>query len=198
MGNALPYDAEIEYLESTGTSFIDLGVQFELPITIDANIYLPYYNYGISSVLCGGSLNGTRFWVCSFTPNYPNYVNCALVNNSISTLTVPKEEFFNLNVDFQNGKQLLKINGTVYVNKTNTTSVNPPTTTVKLLIASFTNTQFPPLRARLGKFNITIGATNFELIPVRVGQVGYMYDKVSGQLFGNSGTGDFILGNDVN
>ena len=36
-----------------------------------------------------------------------------------------------------------------------------------------------------------------DLIPVRVGTVGYMYDRVSGQLFGNSGTGDFILGPDI-
>lgn len=36
-----------------------------------------------------------------------------------------------------------------------------------------------------------------DFIPVRVGVVGYMFDKVSGQLFGNQGTGNFILGNDV-
>jgi hypothetical protein len=36
------------------------------------------------------------------------------------------------------------------------------------------------------------------LIPVRVGQVGYMYDKISGQLFGNVGTGSFFLGLDKN
>ena len=36
-----------------------------------------------------------------------------------------------------------------------------------------------------------------DFIPVRKGQVGYMFDKVSGELFGNLGTGDFILGNDV-
>ena len=36
-----------------------------------------------------------------------------------------------------------------------------------------------------------------DFIPVRVGNVGYMYDKVSGQLFGNSGTGSFILGPDT-
>lgn len=36
-----------------------------------------------------------------------------------------------------------------------------------------------------------------DLIPVRVGNVGYMYDKVSGNLFGNSGTGSFTLGPDV-
>jgi hypothetical protein len=35
-----------------------------------------------------------------------------------------------------------------------------------------------------------------DFIPVRVGTTGYMYDKVSGQLFGNSGTGEFILGAD--
>ena len=39
--------------------------------------------------------------------------------------------------------------------------------------------------------------TLYDLIPVRVGTVGYMYDRVSGQLFGNLGTDDFILGPDV-
>ncbi len=36
----------------------------------------------------------------------------------------------------------------------------------------------------------------FDAIPVRVGQVGYMYDKVSGNLLGNAGSGSFVLGND--
>ena len=39
--------------------------------------------------------------------------------------------------------------------------------------------------------------TLYDLIPVRVGTVGYMYDRVSGQLFGNLGADDFILGPDV-
>jgi hypothetical protein len=36
-----------------------------------------------------------------------------------------------------------------------------------------------------------------DLIPVRKGNVGYMYDRVSGQLFGNQGTGEFVLGPDL-
>ena len=36
-----------------------------------------------------------------------------------------------------------------------------------------------------------------DIIPVRIGNVGYMYDRVSGQLFGNAGTGSFVLGPDV-
>ena len=35
-----------------------------------------------------------------------------------------------------------------------------------------------------------------DIIPVRVGDVGYLYDRVSGQLFGNAGTGAFIIGPD--
>lgn len=40
------------------------------------------------------------------------------------------------------------------------------------------------------------GSLVLDFIPVRVGNVGYMYDKVSGKLFGNAGTGAFILGAD--
>ena len=36
-----------------------------------------------------------------------------------------------------------------------------------------------------------------DLIPVRVGQVGYLYDRISGNLLGNAGSGDFILGPDI-
>ena len=37
-----------------------------------------------------------------------------------------------------------------------------------------------------------------DMIPVRVGQVGYLYDRVSGNFFGNvAGSGAFVLGNDI-
>lgn len=39
--------------------------------------------------------------------------------------------------------------------------------------------------------------TLYDLIPVRIGTIGYMYDRVSGQFFGNLGTDDFVLGPDV-
>ena len=41
------------------------------------------------------------------------------------------------------------------------------------------------------------GIIEHDYIPVRVGQVGYMYDRVSRRLFGNAGTGAFVLGPDV-
>lgn len=36
-----------------------------------------------------------------------------------------------------------------------------------------------------------------DLVPVRIGNVGYLYDRISGRLFGNSGTSDFECGDDI-
>ena len=36
-----------------------------------------------------------------------------------------------------------------------------------------------------------------DFIPVRKGTVGYLYDRVTGALFGNAGTGDFVIGPDI-
>lgn len=41
------------------------------------------------------------------------------------------------------------------------------------------------------------GVLKLDLIPVRVGNVGYMYDRVTGNLYGNSGSGNFIIGPDL-
>ena len=37
-----------------------------------------------------------------------------------------------------------------------------------------------------------------DFIPVRVGTTGYLYDRASGALFGNDGTGSFGVGPDKN
>ena len=51
--------------------------------------------------------------------------------------------------------------------------------------------------ARIYSAQFTKGdAVVMDLVPVRKDGVGYMYDKVSGQLLGNSGTGDFVIGPD--
>jgi hypothetical protein len=53
-------------------------------------------------------------------------------------------------------------------------------------------------RMKLYSFSLSENGTQImDMIPVRVGTTGYMYDKVSKTLFGNAGTGDFVLGNDV-
>ena len=53
-------------------------------------------------------------------------------------------------------------------------------------------------KSRLYHLTITKGAQIVrDFIPVRKDNVGYMYDEVSGLLFGNSGTGEFAYGPDL-
>lgn len=53
----------------------------------------------------------------------------------------------------------------------------------------------PCIAACLHAFKYVDGDGNlvFDLQPVRVGQTGYMYDKVSGGLYGNSGSGNLVI-----
>ena len=46
--------------------------------------------------------------------------------------------------------------------------------------------------AKIRKNNVLV----HNLIPVRIGQIGYLYDTISGTLYGNKGSGSFILGHD--
>lgn len=45
--------------------------------------------------------------------------------------------------------------------------------------------------------HIKNGVVMVDLVPVRVGSVGYLYDKKNGVIYGNSGTGNFVVGPDV-
>lgn len=58
--------------------------------------------------------------------------------------------------------------------------------------------EFPGTKMRLYSASISLGGNLVrDMIPARAGQVGYLYDKVSGQLFANQGTGNFVLGPDL-
>ena len=54
-----------------------------------------------------------------------------------------------------------------------------------------------PSQAKIGATYYSDGTDELDLIPVRVGQVGYMYDRISGELLGTS-VGSFVIGPDKN
>ena len=77
-------------------------------------------------------------------------------------------------------------------------AINAETANNMLLFASALNGTITCGAFRCGFFKVTTNNNVvFDLIPVRKNGVGYMYDKVSGTLFGNAGSGAFTYGNDV-
>lgn len=194
-----PYDAELEYLECTGTQYIDLlfkpstnkvTVQTEVCITnisqdstivgtVDENSnVLRFYPIGFSN---------KKFYSCSFSGSWNS-------SYSLNSSVVTADTFYT-------------VQSTIY--DTVTLSVNQSTLT-QARSEGFNSSKSLFLFARnevnIGHFAkckmkyLKIYESDvliMDLIPVRIGQTGYMYDKISRQLFGNSGTGTFVLGNDI-
>ena len=190
-GREIIYDAEIEYLESNGTQLID-------------TLYVPKgYNNTIETKITHLGYSNTNSWLNWFT---------TYVNEDTNTYRILRNKNLNTEVLVYNGNKAenggLKINVTVgtdydlklypsylLVNGTryNFTTLrgNENTNTLRLFGGKGT-------KIRMWGFKLTKGTTVIlDMIPVRKDGVGYMYDKVSGKLFGNDGSGSFILGQDT-
>lgn len=195
-GAPLPYDEEVEYLESTGTQWIDSGIK-PGPITrVEAIFAMTTFTDN-----CG--LFGAR----GFISNAVSFYNLFIINNTgyrvrwdwsgsgnyktseVDTSTAATYILGAAGGDItRNGVSLMPVSETK-------ATLNHP-----LYIFNFNNNGAPYLQGANAKFwlvKIYDGKTLvFDAIPVRVGKFGYLYDRVSDRLLGNAGTGDFIIGPD--
>lgn len=193
VGNkVLPYDAEIEYLESTGTQWIDTGLN-----TLPAYDYTQFkYSMEVMFLKSTGrelmgtdgynffGKNGTKPEVLVYTHN----IN--IVGTWAEYTVFTKRDVWGYGI----------VNG-IKITGQGRYEANYPAYKICIfgIGKRITSTTLPShlCTCRLKYFKIAENdIVVFDAIPVRVGQVGYMYDKVSGQLFGNAGTGAFILGAD--
>lgn len=182
---SLPYDAEIEYLESTGTQYIKTGVQVNQNLKTEVTFQFTDVsgNYGIFGLRW--AVNNRRFLAMIIKQkllvqigNSGQY-NFGYINTNIHTLKT------------QDGKASLDDGD--YYNALATWS--DVTTAMYLFAINTTATNTPGVYGKVRIYNFKVENIR-DMIPVRVGNVGYMYDKISKRLFGNAGTGDFILGPD--
>ena len=201
-GKRLPYDAEVEYLESTGTQYIDTGVILDSTYGIDI-CFAPMESasgvseHGIfgSSVSGSGTVHnvlqihssagGVGLWMPS---------NTRICNYAI---TVGDYQHWQINLGNANN---------VVVDGTNRGSTHPTTASAcPYSVYLFAHNVGGSLKSgscssmRLASWKVYDGNGNLvqDCIAVRVGTVGYLYDRVSGKPFGNAGTGDFQCGPDV-
>lgn len=193
----LPYDAEVSYLASNSEAYIDTGISGNnnnLEITIKF-LFTTFVAYG--AIYGNYVAEGTNcnLLILNKTSGYGlvciNSVAGGTGNNSISISP-------NIPYSISVKRNSITINGTSY-SPSNLASGTANNNNIALFNRSVTN---PNTTRNIGLriYSCQIrdnGVLVRDFIPVRVGQVGYMYDKVSGELFGNAGTGSFTLGPDV-
>lgn len=182
MGKSKPYDAEIEYIGkgSGNTAFIDTGINGNQDIRFEISflsVFSGLYAIGGRRESNTNSLSITLQSVKRFGAKSTSYGEPTI--NNIHTYIIDNTG--------------LKLDGTTLATWSD---VDDYSCGSLMLFNVGDNTTF--LNGNI--YSCRIWENNQlvrDMIPVRVGTTGYMYDKVSGQLFGNAGTGSFILGNDI-
>lgn len=193
---ALPYDAEVEYLGFTGTQWInteitgnrDTTVTIDLCPTTSSNMVAFGYRSSATSKNISAIVSTVNIIV-----DFGNY------NNTRLSAPYSANSWYNV-YDSKSKREVTTVADGTSVSDTRTYSRT--FTTASTLRIGYTGSTFPSgytnFIGLVGKCVIAkSGTTVRDYIPVRVGQVGYLYDKVSGELFGNAGTGNFTLGPDV-
>lgn len=188
----LPYDYEVEYLESTGTQWIDTGLALvESADVVSVTMSEPTlrangYAWGCRRSGATSYIRGARFYDNnSGVRAYLDYIGGTAAATSFGVAQVG--ELVQFVCDFPNTSWTCKSESGTF----------GPKGTVNTNILLFSSGLSDALTAsiRVSNFAVTrSGNAVIDLIPVVANGEACMYDRVSGQLFGNSGTGAFVAG----
>lgn len=185
-----PYDKKIEYLEGTGNQYINTGIVPD----IRTGVYVKVRQSNTSDTYLLGlrqTTGNTRWCVGSGNSGYYyGYGNYQSINRLLGN---PAE----IMLDFMDSGKFAKADGSYEVNLPSSMGFTP-TIGIRLFGSAGVTASYSKWAGKIYFAKFSQGnEILMDLIPVRIGNVGYMYDKVSKQLFGNDGTGDFILGGDI-
>ena len=189
MMKQLPYDAEVEYLESTGTQYISTML---IPTRVHVGLKpieaaTPDYANAYFGVNNGGSrITGLN----SKTKDTLKAVNYDRNSVEFSALW---GEFHSVCFD----RDTVSVDGETKALVTDFSKTDNAIKSFGLFDFPQRNTDSSPKSAiSYCKMWDKEDRLMADFIPVRVGDVGYMFDRISGQLFGNAGTGAFVIGPD--
>lgn len=189
----LPYDAEVEYIVNTGNQYIDTGIVLGQQTNEVKNVIVAsfsVFNVNNQSLMLSSSLptRGIQIYTYGANSLYNQGANVTLASDekhTITTTTTATKRTIQLdsgNVVEQNYSRTISDNLNLYI-------LGDPDFSGNNRAA----------RCKCYAWQVYINNVIVrDYIPVRVGQVGYMYDRVSGELFGNDGAGSFTIGSDKN
>ena len=187
-GAPLPYDAEVEYVQTDGYAYVDTGVF----LASSAEISAIFSNCLVAQ---GSQFFGARtaYAVDMFGAQWSGrgLLNFNFGSRQDST-----------SASFDNSPQILTVRNNVLTLGSFSVTSRPSafTTTFPAYILCMNDGGSATVRyagLRCHGFRIEQSGTLVrDYIPVRVGSVGYLYDRASGTLYGNAGTGAFTIGPD--
>ena len=197
VATSVNYDAEIEYIQSSGTQWIDTGVVWADGYRYELKAEFLQNGGNFDSILGARQTQGGNKFSVPIALQQDNrpYLQVAEGQAIVSNTTLGLYTF----KGSQSGRALsLEVNGTT---ASGIVAGSATAATISLYMFARHRDDNADNNAAVAKIyycKIWNGNTLVrDFIPVRVGQVGQLYDKVSGDFFANIGTGSFTLGNDI-
>ena len=190
-GKHLPYDTEVEWLEGDGRSYIKTSItpKKNMAVLIKAMVIdtkNESFIYGAFTPYMG-KFDGVFSVISHYASGYYVDIEDIAEGDIIETSLIG-----DLIAVSKNGSNIATIH-----------RINSMERCVFYIFSasnedSISSNPFGIAKSRIYSFAIVNEMNEYvaDFIPVRKDGVGYMYDRVSGQLFGNSGTGAFIIGPD--
>ena len=189
------YYTEVEYLESTGTQYIDTGVYPADMTYVEAEAQ--YTQVNKRQTLLGCYITNSNYNTFAGTNVQSNYANF-FAQWSPGTYSGPvasdtNKHFFS----FDKPTKVFTVDNSTTTLDGTTSNVSGQT--LYMFATHSGSTIDRQANAKIYYLKIKNGDTLVrDFIPVLGWDgKGYMYDKVSRQLFGNAGTGDFVLGRQI-
>lgn len=195
MNGALPYDVEVEYIETTeegGLVYIDTGfVPDSLDLEIQCGFMPNAYAHNYSVWFTNGSNPAAYFRIA----NWRIYTAVNFGTSDASHDVLDNKEL-GIKYDVKLNKEGCTINDVEVALNTNYAEYWKNETPITIFDRE---TMDRMTFGRLYYFRVLRNdKAVLDLIPVRVGDEGFMYDKVSGLLMEKVGVGTFKLGPDIN
>lgn len=186
------YDSEVEYLQSDSDAYIDTGISGNRPLEIQVGwIHTTYVRYAciLGNYTSGGtSDNGWRIYLMTDSKGGIN----------VGSLFLNEATHFNCSANTRYDLTFSSNGITVNGSNVNVAYSGTGNSTHIYLFNRGDNPTSRNINLKIYYCKIYDNGTLVrDFIPVRVGQVGYMYDRVSGTLFGNIGSSNFVIGQDI-
>lgn len=182
----------IEYLTNTGSQYIDTGIT----LASDTTKITLVFDVKFSAT----AISGNSLMVAFSNPNggVQVYTNANSIMNQGASKVIANNTRYLITTETTATKRSIKLGSGTFANQSFSRSVSDGST---LQILGWSDWVTAERCARGTYYSFKIYKNDVlvrDYVPVRIGQVGYFLDNVSGELFGNAGSGNFILGNDIN
>jgi len=191
-----PYYCEVEYIESNGTQYIDTGVLAKSGTSSILNF--EYTNLSSTSSMLDARVGNDRFYCCHAgkpSSDYYFYYGYGSARQS-SVIPVINKRYV-IETDLSIDSQSMKVNGTTILTGNSTVYYNLGVN-LYLFAMNYSTAQYLTSAKLYSCKIMNEGYVVRDFIPVLDwNYTPCFYDKVTGRLFYNKGTGSFTYGREI-